>query len=199
MVLAPTRELAKQVEKEIKESAPYLNTVCVYGGVSYVTQQSALSRGVDVVVGTPGRIIDLINGNSLKLGEVQFLVLDEADQMLAVGFEDDVEVILQKLPSVRQSMLFSATMPGWVKKLARKYLNNPLTIDLVKLISFGFFSSLFYFPDKFLNLRVSTSCLIRESHGIRHISMMYLLTMHPLRGVQSTLFTDMCEVYLFHM
>ncbi|KAK7284483.1 hypothetical protein RJT34_19229 [Clitoria ternatea] len=131
LVLAPTRELAKQVEKEIKESAPYLNTVCVYGGVSYVTQQSALSRGVDVVVGTPGRIIDLINGNSLKLSEVQYLVLDEADQMLAVGFEEDVEVILENLPSQRQSMLFSATMPAWVKKLARKYLNNPLTIDLV--------------------------------------------------------------------
>ncbi|CAK9154945.1 unnamed protein product [Ilex paraguariensis] len=131
LVLAPTRELAKQVEKEMKESAPYLNTVCVYGGVSYNTQQNALSRGVDVVVGTPGRIIDLINSNSLKLGEVQYLVLDEADQMLAVGFEEDVEVILQKLPSERQSMLFSATMPGWVKKLARKYLDNPLTIDLV--------------------------------------------------------------------
>ncbi|KAL6278385.1 hypothetical protein ACE6H2_021986 [Prunus campanulata] len=131
LVLAPTRELAKQVEKEIKESAPYLNTVCVYGGVSYITQQSALSRGVDVVVGTPGRIIDLINGNSLKLGEVQYLVLDEADSMLAVGFEEDVEVILQKLPTQRQSMLFSATMPAWVKKLARKYLDNPLTIDLV--------------------------------------------------------------------
>ncbi|KAL2254241.1 DEAD-box ATP-dependent RNA helicase 3, chloroplastic [Sesamum indicum] len=131
LVLAPTRELAKQVEKEFKESAPYLNTVCIYGGVSYVTQESALSRGVDVVVGTPGRIIDLINNNSLKLGEVQYLVLDEADQMLAVGFEEDVEVILEKLPSERQSMLFSATMPGWVKKLARKFLNNPLTIDLV--------------------------------------------------------------------
>ncbi|MED6109875.1 hypothetical protein PIB30_037532 [Stylosanthes scabra] len=131
LVLAPTRELAKQVEKEIKESAPYLSTVCVYGGVSYVTQQSALSRGVDVVVGTPGRIIDLINGNSLRLNEVQYLVLDEADQMLAVGFEEDVEVILEKLPSERQSMLFSATMPTWVKKLARKYLDNPLTIDLV--------------------------------------------------------------------
>ncbi|XP_030458657.2 DEAD-box ATP-dependent RNA helicase 3, chloroplastic [Syzygium oleosum] len=131
LALAPTRELAKQVEKEIKESAPYLSTVCVYGGVSYITQQTALSRGVDVVVGTPGRIIDLINGNSLKLGEVEFLVLDEADQMLAVGFEEDVEVILEKLPSQRQSMLFSATMPGWVKKLARKHLNNPLTIDLV--------------------------------------------------------------------
>ncbi|CAL5399146.1 unnamed protein product [Camellia sinensis] len=131
LVLAPTRELARQVEKEIKECASYLNTVCVYGGVSYNTQQNALSRGVDVVVGTPGRIIDLINSGSLKLGEVQYLVLDEADQMLAVGFEEDVEVILEKLPAKRQSMLFSATMPVWVKKLARKYLDNPLTIDLV--------------------------------------------------------------------
>uniref|UniRef100_K4A670 RNA helicase n=2 Tax=Setaria italica TaxID=4555 RepID=K4A670_SETIT len=131
LVLAPTRELAKQVEKEIKESAPKLSTVCVYGGVSYNVQQNALSRGVDVVVGTPGRIIDLINGGSLQLGEVQYLVLDEADQMLAVGFEEDVETILQQLPAERQSMLFSATMPSWVKKLSRRYLNNPLTIDLV--------------------------------------------------------------------
>ncbi|XP_066351633.1 DEAD-box ATP-dependent RNA helicase 3A, chloroplastic-like [Miscanthus floridulus] len=131
LVLAPTRELAKQVEKEIKESAPKLGTVCVYGGVSYNVQQNALSRGVDVVVGTPGRIIDLINGGSLQLGEVQYLVLDEADQMLAVGFEEDVETILQQLPADRQSMLFSATMPSWVKKLSRRYLNNPLTIDLV--------------------------------------------------------------------
>ncbi|KAL4556376.1 hypothetical protein LXL04_039027 [Taraxacum kok-saghyz] len=131
LVLAPTRELAKQVETEIQESAPYLRTVCVYGGVSYTLQKNQLSRGVDIVVGTPGRLIDLVNSNILKLGEVQFLVLDEADQMLAVGFEEDVETILQKLPSQRQSMLFSATMPGWVQKLSRKYLNAPLTIDLV--------------------------------------------------------------------
>ncbi|KAJ4721835.1 DEAD-box ATP-dependent RNA helicase [Melia azedarach] len=131
LVLAPTRELARQVEKEMKESAPYLNTVCVYGGVSYNTQQNALSRGVDVVVGTPGRIIDLIKNNSLRLGEIEYLVLDEADQMLAVGFEEDVEVILENLPPKRQSMLFSATMPAWVKKLSRKYLDNPLNIDLV--------------------------------------------------------------------
>ncbi|CAJ2628905.1 unnamed protein product [Trifolium pratense] len=131
LVLAPTRELAKQVEKEIKESAPYLNTVCVYGGVSYDIQKNALSRGVDVVVGTPGRLIDLINGRSLQLSEIQYLVLDEADQMLAVGFEEDVESILETIPSQRQIMLFSATMPGWVKKLSRKHLNNPKTIDLV--------------------------------------------------------------------
>lgn len=131
LVLAPTRELAKQVEKEFKESAPFLSTVCIYGGVSYISQQNALARGVDVVVGTPGRIIDLVNSKSLKLNEVQFLVLDEADQMLAVGFEEDVEIILDNLPAERQSMLFSATMPAWVKKLSRKHLNNPMTIDLV--------------------------------------------------------------------
>ncbi|WOG82717.1 hypothetical protein DCAR_0101885 [Daucus carota subsp. sativus] len=131
LVLAPTRELAKQVENEIKESAPYLSTVCVYGGVPYGQQQNALSSGVDVVVGTPGRIIDLIDRNTLKLGEIQFLVLDEADQMLAVGFEEAVEMILQKIPTERQSMLFSATMPSWVKQLSRKYLNSPMTIDLV--------------------------------------------------------------------
>lgn len=141
LVLAPTRELAKQVEKEIKESAPYLNTVCVYGGVSYQLQQNALSRGVDVVVGTPGRLIDLIKSDTLRLDDVKFLVLDEADQMLAIGFEEDVEVILDNVPTVRQSMLFSATMPGWVKKLARKYLNDPLTIDLVLICLF--FGSVF--------------------------------------------------------
>ncbi|XP_031247384.1 DEAD-box ATP-dependent RNA helicase 3, chloroplastic isoform X2 [Pistacia vera] len=131
LVLAPTREMAKQVEKELRESAPYLNTVCVYGGVPYYPQQNALARGVDVVVGTPGRIIDLIESNALKLGKIEFLVIDEADQMLAVGFEEDVEVILENIPPKRQSMLFSATMPAWVKKLSRKYLDNPLNIDLV--------------------------------------------------------------------
>lgn len=131
LVLAPTRELAKQVEKEFKESAPFLSTVCIYGGVPYTAQQNALSRGVDIVVGTPGRIIDLVNNRTLKLDEIQFLVLDEADQMLAVGFEEDVEVILDKIPDERQSMLFSATMPAWVQKLARKHLDKPMTIDLV--------------------------------------------------------------------
>ncbi|KAG0569832.1 hypothetical protein KC19_6G118900 [Ceratodon purpureus] len=131
LVLAPTRELAKQVEREFMESAPMLSTICVYGGVPISTQQRLLTRGVDIAVGTPGRIIDLISRGSLHLEEVRFLVLDEADQMLAVGFEDDVEQILEQMPNQRQSMLFSATMPTWVKKLSRKYLNNALTIDLV--------------------------------------------------------------------
>lgn len=94
-------------------------------------QMSTLDRGVDIIVGTPGRVIDLIKRGSLNLSEVQFVVLDEADQMLNVGFAEDVETILENLPQKRQSMMFSATMPSWIVQLTRKYLKNPLTIDLV--------------------------------------------------------------------
>ncbi|KAF8049736.1 hypothetical protein N665_2129s0007 [Sinapis alba] len=131
LVLAPTRELARQVEKEFRESAPSLDTICLYGGTPIGQQMRELNQGVDVAVGTPGRIIDLMKRGALNLSEVQFIVLDEADQMLQVGFAEDVEVILQKLPEKRQSMMFSATMPSWIRSLTKKYLNNPLTIDLV--------------------------------------------------------------------
>lgn len=131
LVLAPTRELARQVDKEIQESAPSLDTLCCYGGVPIMSQINVLRRGLDIVVGTPGRIIDLINRGALILSEVQFIVLDEADQMLNVGFDEDVEVIMERLPKKRQSMLFSATMPVWVQRLSRKYLNDPVIIDLV--------------------------------------------------------------------
>ncbi|XP_021724607.1 DEAD-box ATP-dependent RNA helicase 53-like [Chenopodium quinoa] len=130
LVLAPTRELARQVEKEFHESSR-LETLCVYGGTPISRQMSDLSRGVDVVAGTPGRIIDLLKRGALDLSRVQFVVLDEADQMLNVGFEEDVEVILEKLPQNRQTLMFSATMPNWILKLTRKYLKNPLTVDLV--------------------------------------------------------------------
>ncbi|XP_039130513.1 DEAD-box ATP-dependent RNA helicase 53, mitochondrial-like [Dioscorea cayenensis subsp. rotundata] len=130
LVLAPTRELARQVEKEFKESSN-LDSICVYGGVPIQSQMRILNYGVDVVVGTPGRIIDLQKRGALNLSEVQFLVLDEADQMLNVGFDEAVEIILDKLPPNRQTMMFSATMPDWIRKLTQKYLKNPLTIDLV--------------------------------------------------------------------
>ncbi|KAI4318918.1 hypothetical protein MLD38_032572 [Melastoma candidum] len=131
VILAPTRELARQVEKEFHEAAPNLDTICVYGGTPIQQQMRQLDYGVDIVVGTPGRVIDLIKRGALNLSEVQFAVLDEADQMLAVGFEEDVETILQNLPQKRQNMMFSATMPNWIKGLTRKYLKDPLTIDLV--------------------------------------------------------------------
>nr|GMD82086.1 DEAD-box ATP-dependent RNA helicase 53-like [Ipomoea batatas] len=131
LILAPTRELAKQVDKEFYESAPNLDTLCVYGGVPIGRQMGQLERGVDVVVGTPGRIIDLIKRGALNLAEIQFVVLDEADQMLNVGFADDVETILENVPRKRQTMMFSATMPNWIMKLTQKFLRTPLHIDLV--------------------------------------------------------------------
>lgn len=133
LVLAPTRELAKQVDKEFYESAPNLDTICVYGGTPISRQMSQLDYGVDVVVGTPGRIIDLLKRGALNLSEVKFVVLDEADEMLKVGFAEDVEIILSKLPKQRQSMMFSATMPSWIRKLTQTYLKDPLTIDLVSI------------------------------------------------------------------
>ncbi|KAK7385907.1 hypothetical protein VNO78_31869 [Psophocarpus tetragonolobus] len=131
LVLAPTRELARQVEKEFYESAPNLDTICVYGGTPISRQMRQLDYGVDIAVGTPGRIIDLLNRGALNLKDVQFVVLDEADQMLQVGFQEDVEKILERLPPKRQTLMFSATMPSWIKQISRNYLNDALTVDLV--------------------------------------------------------------------
>lgn len=131
LVLAPTRELARQVQREFHVSAPNLQSTCIYGGVPIMSQVRSLGYGMDIVVGTPGRIIDLVERGALDLSEVKFAVLDEADQMLAIGFQDDVERILSYLPKKKQCMLFSATMPQWIHELSRKYLRNPLVVDLV--------------------------------------------------------------------
>ncbi|KAB5519221.1 hypothetical protein DKX38_023540 [Salix brachista] len=131
IVMAPTRELARQVEKEFREAAPSLDIICLYGGTPISQQMRDLEYGVDVVVGTPGRIIDLMKRGSLVLSEVQHVVLDEADQMLGVGFVDAIETILSSVPQNRHTLCFSATMPSWIKELVRKYLKDPLTIDLV--------------------------------------------------------------------
>ncbi|XP_066354234.1 DEAD-box ATP-dependent RNA helicase 9-like [Miscanthus floridulus] len=130
IVLAPTRELAKQVEREFLDSSP-LETVCVYGGTPIMQQIRKLNYGVDVVIGTPGRMIDLLKRGALSLAEIRFVVLDEADQMLSVGFDQDVETILERVPPQRQTLMFSATMPTWIRKLTQKYLNSPVTVDLV--------------------------------------------------------------------
>ncbi len=129
IVLAPTRELAKQVEREIQAVAGDLFVGCFYGGTSIVTQKRMLERGVDLAVGTPGRVIDLIEQNALDLSNVKYVVLDEADQMLNVGFEQDVEDILKFVPEERQTMMFSATIPRWVKGLISQYLEDPVNID----------------------------------------------------------------------
>ncbi|WP_407540046.1 DEAD/DEAH box helicase [Deinococcus radiomollis] len=131
IIMAPTRELAKQVSEEFSKSGPSFEVLTIYGGAAYGPQEKALQRGVDIVIGTPGRIIDHIERGNLRLEDVQFAVLDEADEMLSVGFADAIESILSSTPKERQTMLFSATIPSGLARLAREYLNNPLTVDLV--------------------------------------------------------------------
>jgi superfamily II DNA/RNA helicase len=127
LVVVPTRELASQVAKDIDIAGGGRGTrvLVVYGGRAYEPQLDALRKGVDVVVGTPGRLIDLANQRALDLSAVKVLVLDEADEMLDLGFLPDVERIVSQLPETRQTMLFSATMPGPVVTLARRYLRHP--------------------------------------------------------------------------
>ena len=133
LVLAPTRELAIQVAEAFQRYAthiPGFHVLPIYGGQSYGPQLSALRRGVHVVVGTPGRVIDHLEKNSLDLSQVKTLVLDEADEMLRMGFIDDVETILQKTPASRQTALFSATMPSAIKRIAQTYLQNPQEVTI---------------------------------------------------------------------
>jgi superfamily II DNA/RNA helicase len=130
LVVAPTRELALQVSNDLKTAAADRGNriVTVYGGVGYEPQLEALASGVDVVVGTPGRLLDLANRRSLDLSHVKVLVLDEADEMLDLGFLPDVQKILSKTPETRQTMLFSATMPAAIVSLARVHMRHPMNI-----------------------------------------------------------------------
>lgn len=133
LVLAPTRELAIQVAEAFQTYArhiPGFHVLPIYGGQSYGPQLSALRRGVHVVVGTPGRVIDHLDKGSLDLSALKTLVLDEADEMLRMGFIDDVERILQETPESRQTALFSATMPSAIKRIAQTYLNKPAEVTI---------------------------------------------------------------------
>jgi superfamily II DNA/RNA helicase len=130
LVIAPTRELALQVTNDLKTAAADRGTriLTVYGGVGYEPQLDALKAGVDVVVGTPGRLLDLANRRSLDLSHVKVLVLDEADEMLDLGFLPDVQKLLSKTPETRQTLLFSATMPAAIVSLARVHMRHPMNI-----------------------------------------------------------------------
>ena len=130
LVVVPTRELAIQVADDLRMASSGLGTrvLTLYGGRAYEPQIEALRAGVDVVVSTPGRLLDLVGQRHLSLGEVRALVLDEADKMLDLGFLPDVERILELTPTSRQTMLFSATMPGDVVQLARRHLRQPLNV-----------------------------------------------------------------------
>ncbi|MDQ7991768.1 MAG: DEAD/DEAH box helicase [Propionicimonas sp.] len=133
LVLAPTRELALQVCEAFQKYAsrlPGIHVLPVYGGQGYGVQLSALARGVHVVVGTPGRIMDHLEKGTLDLTQLRFLVLDEADEMLNMGFAEDVETILADTPADKQVALFSATMPSQIRALSKKYLTDPVEFQV---------------------------------------------------------------------
>jgi len=128
LVLVPTRELAVQVRGELARMSKYcgLRAVALYGGQAISRQIEALQRGAHIIVATPGRLMDHMERGTVRLDRLRFAVLDEADQMLDIGFADDIRRILGYTPSSRQTLLFSATMPGPIKRLADRYMKNPL-------------------------------------------------------------------------
>ena len=130
LVMCPTRELALQVARDLADASTvrHARVLTVYGGVGYETQLDSLTTGVDVVVGTPGRLLDLANRRSLDLSKVKVLVLDEADEMLDLGFLPDVERLIGRTPKTRQTLLFSATMPSAIVALSRMHLNQPVNV-----------------------------------------------------------------------
>ncbi|HSU71609.1 MAG TPA: DEAD/DEAH box helicase [Micrococcaceae bacterium] len=133
LVLAPTRELALQVAEAFSSYAAHMDNFTVlpvYGGSAYGPQLAGLRRGAQVVVGTPGRVIDHLSKGSLNLSDLQYLVLDEADEMLRMGFAEDVEQILAQTPKEKQVALFSATMPSQIRRISKQYLNNPAEITV---------------------------------------------------------------------
>ena len=133
LVLAPTRELALQIAKDIKNYTKYLpnvKTTAVYGGSSITDQIRNLREKPQIIVGTPGRVIDLINRKALVFSQIHWLVLDEADEMLSMGFKDDLETILSETPETKQTLLFSATMNKEVERISKNYLTNPHRISV---------------------------------------------------------------------
>ena len=135
MVVLPTRELAVQVANEIRKIGKYMDgikTVTVYGGADIKDQINKLKGGAQIIVGTPGRIIDLLDRRVIKLEELRIAVLDEADEMLKMGFREDIELILSKIDHPVQSLLFSATIPDDMKKIIKKFLNSPVSIKVLR-------------------------------------------------------------------
>ena len=131
IILSPTRELAVQIGKNIEEFSKYLKGIkvaTVYGGANIEEQMRALKKGAQIVVGTPGRTVDLIKRRSLKLGNVEWLVLDEADEMLNMGFKDELDAVLEATPETKQTLLFSATFPHEVEAIAKNYMTKPVEV-----------------------------------------------------------------------
>jgi ATP-dependent RNA helicase RhlE len=134
LVVTPTRELAAQVEQDFRTYGKHVNmkTACVFGGVGMQPQVDALRRGVDILVATPGRLLDHAEQKTVNLSQVEILVLDEADRMLDMGFIHDIRKVLALLPKQRQNLLFSATFPDEIRKLAASFMHQPSTVEVAR-------------------------------------------------------------------
>jgi ATP-dependent RNA helicase DeaD len=132
LVICPTRELCLQIAKDLEIFAKYLNVkiVAVYGGTDIRRQMTEIKKGVSIIVATPGRLMDLINRKAVSLSEVEYVVLDEADEMLNMGFKEDIDAILETTPDYKNVWLFSATMPAEVARISKNYMDNPLEVSI---------------------------------------------------------------------
>ena len=133
LIVCPTRELCIQIVNEMelfKKFIPKIHVLAVYGGTPIGGQIRELKKGVQIVVATPGRLIDLIERKAIDLGQIEYVVLDEADEMLNMGFQDDIEFILQNTPQRESTWLFSATMPPEIKRVSKKYMKSPVEITV---------------------------------------------------------------------
>jgi len=166
LVVTPTRELALQIEENFKAYAKYLNirSVAIFGGVSQVKQVEVLKKGVDVLIATPGRLLDLSQQGLADISKIEILVLDEADHMLDMGFIHDVKKILTKIPKQRQTLLFSATMPKTIQHLADNILHHPVKISVSPVSSAAeSVDQSVFFVDKKEKTRLLVDLLINES------------------------------------
>lgn len=150
LILAPTRELAIQIGDNFRDYGKHLGLkhTVIYGGVSQHGQTNALRRGVDIIVATPGRLLDLMDQGFIKLNSIKHFTLDEADHMLEMGFINDIKKIVAKLPTTRQTLFFSATVPDEIKKLATSLLRNPTTVEIKPTVTKAHIKQSLFFVDK---------------------------------------------------
>jgi ATP-dependent RNA helicase DeaD len=169
IILCPTRELALQVSEEFKKISKYkkgIHTVAIYGGESIDRQIKAIRRGVQIIIGTPGRVIDHLTRGTLKLANIEMVVLDEADEMLDMGFREDIEAILEKVPEERQTIFFSATMSKPIMELTKRYQQNPHVIKISKNELTVSTIEQFYYDVK-NNYKVEAMCRLIDMYNLK--------------------------------
>ncbi len=210
LILAPTRELAIQVTEALFQYGKHLGIrlVTIYGGSSYTRQMKKLQEGVHVGVGTPGRVIDLIEKGALRLDAVHYMVLDEADEMLKMGFIDDVETILRQTPETRQTALFSATLSSPIREIARKYMRDPLLVAIEqKTLTVPQIEQRYYLVDesskiptlaRLLEVENVTSALIftRTKIGAGQLADTLLSRQFPVEALHGDLSQEMRETVM---